>query len=316
MGITRRQLLVGAAAFGAAKLIPPVALGDDLNPENNVFVVGDLHLTNEEKPREKVSMLVSALKHLAEGKEGFHLIFNGDMVEFPNLAETCKNGGWQWEEFARLYLSVRELGFVPHLNFGNHDGSEHFAWEVLRGTVPPEYIGNSSFMVGRTKFILLSGMHPEKLDSGFLDSELGINRDKQMIVASHFPPDKLTWIRDKFGKQPGYNLWVKKEIIKMITEANASVLCSHSHSPFAGIYKSRGIEKNIMVVGTPSVTHALPYLGTEFRPPQVLGITVIDTRSFVRGTRFFNGKKAFRPARLRVESRKGTFKPLPIIMRY
>jgi len=228
MGLTRRQLLVGAAAFGAAKLIPSVALGEEreLNPENDVFVVGDLHLTRHWK--------------------------------------------YAYEKASRMVSALREL----------------------------------------------SGIHPEKLDSGFLDSELGRDREKRVVVATHFPPDKLTWIKDKFGKQPGYNLWVKEEIIRRIAKARASVLCSHSHAPFAGIYESRGLETDISVVGTPPVTYTLPYLGTEFRPPRVLGITVLDTGRFVRGTRFFNGKKAFRPARLRVESRKGTFKPLPIIMKH
>ncbi|MBD3398321.1 hypothetical protein GF412_03870 [Candidatus Micrarchaeota archaeon] len=313
MGITRRQLLVGAAALGAAKLIPSGAIGeeDEFDPGKHVFVVGDLHLTNTDNPRGRAEMLVSSLEFLAGGKKGFHLIFNGDMLEFPNLAETCKNGGWQWEEFARLYLSLRELGFVPHLNFGNHDGSEHFAWEVLRGVISPEYIGNSSFVVGETKFILLSGIHPEKLDAGFLDSELESGKGKRLVVATHFPPDKLTWVRDKFGKKPGYNLWVKKEILETIVRARADVLCSHSHSSFAGIYSGCGLKEKIRVVGTPSVTYTLPYLRTDFRPPQVAGITVLDVRDFMKA-KYFDGKKAFRPPHLRVESRKGTYRPRPL----
>lgn len=312
-GITRRQLIVGAVACSAVKLLPSVAFGEGgFDPENNVFVVGDLHLTNEGNPRERASMLLSSLKHLSGGIEGFHLIFNGDMLEFPNLAESCKNGGWQWEEFARLYVSLREVGFIPHLNFGNHDGSEEVARYILRGLVPEEHIGNSSFVVGETKFVLLSGIHPEKLDYGFLDSELIRDKEKRMVVATHFPPDKMTWVKDKFGKHPGYNLWVKKEVIERISRADASVLCSHSHAPFAGMYKSHGLERNIRVVGTPSVTYTLPYLKTDFRPPRILGITVLDTRSFMRETKFFNGRKAFRPTRLRVESRKGRYVPLPL----
>ena len=238
-------------------------------------------------------------------------VMQGDMLEFPNLAETCKSGGWQWEEFARLYLSLREAGFVPHLNFGNHDGSEHFAWEVLRGTVSPEYIGNSSFVVGETKFILLSGIHPEKLDAGFLGSELESEKGKRIVVATHFPPDKLTWIKDKFGKEPGYNLWVKKEILETIVRARADVLCSHAHSPFAGTYSSCRFKEKLRVVGTPSVTYTLPYLRTDFRPPRVAGITVLDVRKFLRA-KYFDGKKAFRPPHLRVESRKGTYQPRPL----
>ncbi len=317
--MTRRQLIVGAAVFGAAKLIPSVAFGKGkgFDPENNVFVVGDLHLTRHgNNAHEKASKLISALGELSGGREGFHLIFNGDMLEFPNLAETCENAGWQWDEFARLYIGLRNLGFIPHLNFGNHDGSEEFARYILRGLVPEGHIGNSSFVLGETKFILLSGIHPEKLDYGFLDSELSRDTEKRVIVATHFPPDKLTWIKDKFGKLPGYSLWVKKEILERISRANASVLCSHSHAPFAGMYESGGLERDLRVVGTPSITYTLPYIGTEFKPPRVLGITVLDTKSFVRGARFFNGRKAFRPARLRVESRKGRYNPFPIVMKH
>ena len=301
---------MGAAAFGAAKLIPSVAFGEEFEPENNVFVVGDLHLTRD-NPAKKGPALVSALGELVGGREGFHLIFNGDMVEFPNLAETCRTGGQQWEEFARLYVSLREVGFVPHLNFGNHDGSEEFARDILRGLVPEGHIGDSSFMLGETKFILLSGIHPEKLDAGFLDSELGKNREKRVVVATHFPPDKLTWINDKAGKNPGYNLWVKKEILERIANARADILFSHAHAPFAGTYTSCGLKEMLRVVGTPSVTYTLPYLKTDFRPPQVAGVTVLDVRDFMKA-KFFDGKRAFNPQRLRVESKKGRFEPRPL----
>jgi len=175
MSITRRQLIVGAAAFSALQLLPPIAFGGNtgFEPKNNIFVVGDLHLTRHSNyASKKASTILSSLKALSGGKTGFHLIFNGDMVEFPNIAKTCKNGRWQWEEFARLYISLKEIGFIPHLNFGNHDGSREFAQEVLDGLVPEEHIGNSSFVLGETKFILLSGIHPSKLDCGFLNSEL------------------------------------------------------------------------------------------------------------------------------------------------
>ena len=305
---------MGAAAFGVAKLIPSVAFGEEegLTPKEHVFVVGDLHLTHSGKyTYVKTSRMVSALKELAEGKEGFHLIFNGDIVEFPNLAESCKNGGWQWEEFARLYISLRKLGFIPHLNFGNHDGSEGFARDILRGLVPEEHIGDSSFMLGETKFILLSGIHPSKLDSGFLDSELRRDREKRVVVATHFPPDKLTWIKDKWGKNPGYNLWVKKEMLERIANARADLLFSHAHAPFAGTYTSCGFKEMLRVVGTPSVTYTLPYLKTDFRPPRVAGITVLDVRDFMKA-KFFDGKRAFRPTRVRMESRKGRYEPRPL----
>ncbi len=309
-GITRRNFLIGAAAFGAAQLFPSLAYEGELDPKQHVFVVGDLHLTRD-NPAKKGPALVSALGALVGGREGFHLIFNGDMVEFPNLAETCRNGGWQWDEFARFYISLKETGFIPHLNFGNHDGSEEFARSVLEGVIPEERIGNSSFMLGETKFILLSGMRPEELDYGFLDSELGRNREKRIVVATHFPPDKLTWIKDKAGKNPGYNLWVKKEILERIANARADILFSHAHAPFAGTYTSCGLKEMLRVVGTPSVTYTLPYLKTDFRPPQVAGITVLDVRDFMKA-KFFDGKRAFNPQRLRVESRKGRFEPGPL----
>ena len=242
------------------------------------------------------------------------MIFNGDMLEFPNLAENCRNAGWQWEEFARLYLSLRELGFVPHLNFGNHDGSEEFARNVLKGLVPEKHVGNSSFVVGETKFIVLSGIHPEKLDVGFLDSELESRKGKKPVVATHFPPDKLAWVTDKFGEKAGHNLWPKKEILESIVRARADVICSHSHAPFAGIYSSYGLGGKIRVVGTPSVTYALPYLRTDFKPQQVAGITVLDVRDFMKA-KYFDGKKAFRPPHIRVESRKGRFEPRSLRIR-
>lgn len=314
MGITRRQFLVGAAAFGAVELLPSTSYEWELEPKKHVFVVGDLHLTNNDEPRRRASILVSALKELAGGQEGFHLIFNGDMLEFPNLAETCKNGGWQWEEFAQLYVSLKEIGFTPHLNFGNHDGSEQFAWEILKGLVPEEHIGNSSFVLGGTKFVLLSGIHPEKLDCGFLNSELNSGRGERLVVATHFPPDKLTWVKDKFGKKPGYNLRVKEEILESIVKARADVVCSHSHSPFAGTYSGCGLKEKIRVVGTPSVTYTLPYLRTDFKPRQVAGITVLDVRDFMKA-KYFDRKKAFRPPHIRVESRKGTYQPRPLRVR-
>ncbi len=314
MAINRRQFLAGASAFAAVGLLPSISYERELEPKKHVFVVGDLHLTNNDNPSGRAEILVSALKELAGGKKGFHIILNGDMLEFPNLAETCKNGGWQWEVFAQLYVSLKEIGFVPHLNFGNHDGSEKFAREILRGLAPEEHIGNSSFVLGGTKFVLLSGIHPEKLDAGFLGSELKSGKGEKLVVATHFPPDKLTWVKDKFGKEPGYNLRVKEEILESIVKARADVLCSHSHSPFSGTYSGCGLKGKIRVVGTPSVTYALPYLRTDFKPRQVAGITVLDVRDFMKA-KYFDGKKPFRPPHLRIESRKGMYRPRPLLSR-
>ena|GEM_PF-1800317 len=311
MEITRRQMIIGAAALGAMQLIPSLSYEGELEPKCQVFVVGDLHLTRRPKhAQEKAAMLLSSLKALAMGKVGFHLIFNGDVLEFPNLAKTCENGAWQWEEFARLYTSLREIGFIPHLNFGNHDGSEEFARDNLKGLIPDEYIGNSSFALGGTKFILLSGTHPTELDGGFLNSELESGRGRRIIVATHYPPDKLTWRRDKWGKKLSYDIWRKQKIMQMLSIAGASVVCSHSHSPFVGEYASGRLNQNLNVVGTPSVTYTLPYLKTDLKPKRVAGITIVDTRDFLRGTKFFDGKRAFRPGRLSIESKKGKYLPL------
>ncbi|MBD3390203.1 hypothetical protein GF415_04610 [Candidatus Micrarchaeota archaeon] len=310
MALSRRQLLAGAAAFGAVKLIPSISYETEPEPGNSIFVVGDLHLTRD-NPSEKASALVESLASLSGGKRGFHLIFNGDMLEFPNLAETCINGEWQWEQFARLYISLKERGFIPHLNFGNHDGSEELARGVLRGTVREEHIGNSSFMVGETRFILLSGIHPEKLDVDFLDSELWAGGSRRRVVATHFPPDKLTWVTDRWGRKVGYNLWAKKELLEKIVKARADILCSHAHSPFAGTYSGCGLKQKLVVVGTPSVTYALPYLRTDFRPPRVAGITVLDVRDTIEA-RYFDGKRAFRPPHIRVKSRRGVYQPRPL----
>ena len=313
MAISRRKFLAGAAAFGAVNLIPSVSYETEPEPRNHIFVVGDLHLTRD-NPSEKASALVESLASISGGKRGFNLIFNGDMLEFPNLAETCSNGEQQWKQFARLYVSLKERGFIPRLNFGNHDGSEELARGALRGIVREEYIGNSSFMVGETRFILLSGIHPEKLDADFLSSELESEKVKKLVVATHFPPDKLTWVNDKWGRKVGYNLWAKKELLKTILKARAGMVCSHSHSPFAGTYSGCGLKEKLVVVGTPSVTYALPYMRTDFRPPRVTGITLVDVRDLMK-TRYFDGKKAFRPPHIRVESRKGIYQPCPLRVR-
>jgi len=311
-GFSRREFLLSTAAFGATYLLPSSALEGELDPSHNVFVVGDLHLTNSDGVEKKAAVIVSALKTLAGGKTGFHLIFNGDFLEFPNLAKTAKNAAWQWEQFAKLLIPLKEAGFIPHLVFGNHDGEVSFGKDVLRGVIPQELIGDSSFEVAENRFILIGGIHPSELDYGFLDSELTAARGKRIIVATHYPPDKLTYLTDKFGEKVGYNLWAKPEIIQRIAKTNASIVSSHAHSPFAGSYDSCSLGRKIDVLATPSVTYTLPYLRTEFKPPRVSGITLLNLKDPVGRAKFYDGKKAFRPSRIRVDARKGRFVPLPI----
>ena len=314
-GVTRRKFILSTAAFGATCLLPSIAIEGELEPEQNVFVIGDLHLTNNDGVRKKAAEIVSALKTLAGGKTGFHLIFNGDFLEFPNLAKTAKNASWQWEQFAKLLLPLKEAGFIPHLVFGNHDGEVSFGKDALRGIIPSELIGDSSFEVAENRFILVGGIHPSELNYGFLDSELSAAQGKRTIVATHYPPDKLTYLNDKFGKKVGYNLWAKPEIIERIAKTNASIISSHAHSPFAGSYDSCRLGRKINVLVTPSVTYTLPYLRTEFRPARVLGITILNLKDSVGKAKFYDGKKAFRPSGIRVDARKGSFVPLPVRLR-
>ncbi len=311
--LTRRHFLIGSGAVGLLQLIPFSASGGH-EPENHVFVVGDLHLTRDNS-REKSSAILSSLVSLSEGRRGFHVIFNGDIVEFPNLAESCVDGKRQWDEFARLYVGLKRAGFIPHLVFGNHDGSKEFAESILSGLVPSENMGNSTFSLGNNvMFILLSAIHPREFDTGFLSMELQKSRGKRAIIATHFPPDSITYI-ERNRHLPGYSFWRKEEVLHLVSEAGFPLVCSHSHAPFAGAYHSRGIAKPISVVSTPSVTYTLPYMGTKFVPPRVLGITVLDTRNVVGGAKFFDGKKAFRPQRLMVESRKGRYLPKALMLK-
>lgn len=312
-GFTRRQFLVASAILGAAQLIPSPSLESTesaFEPGRHVFVVGDLHIARD-NPEEKREALVSALEFLSGGREGFHLIFNGDIVDFPNLKKTCGDGGWQWEEFARIYEALNGKGFRQHLVLGNHDGEEKFARNVLRGLAPREGIGNSSFiMENGAKFILLSALHPDYINTGFFASERK-GFGKRVALATHYPPDKLVYnprMEEKKG-DVGYVLWVKKNLLHSLSKRGIPVICSHSHAPFDGEYSSKELRKKVRVIATPACTYPLPYRGTEIAPPRVLGITVVDTQDFSWKAKFFDGKKAFRPAQMAVESRRGKYLP-------
>ncbi|MDD5172417.1 MAG: metallophosphoesterase [Candidatus ainarchaeum sp.] len=307
MGITRREFLAGALAFGAVQLIPS-KVEAQFNPTDHVFVVGDLHLTRND-PAKKSDALISSLVSISNRSAGFHVIFNGDMLEFPNLAEMCDSGAWQWDQFAALYARLKTAGFIPHLVFGNHDGSEDFARRMLDGLVPPEHIGNSSFhLENGIRFILLSAMHPTDLDARFLHKELRKNAGNPAIVACHFPPDALTYIPGRAGRH--YDFWSKAEILHALSDSHLPLVCSHSHAPFLGNYVSYALGGPIHFVSTPSLTYTLPYVGTDILPPRIFGITVLDSRNFLNGTEFFNADKSFMPPKETVESRKGRYRPL------
>jgi hypothetical protein len=309
MGITRREFLAGALAFGAVQLIP-LNVEAQFDPADHVFVVGDLHLTRND-PAKTSDALVSSLVSISSMSAGFHVIFNGDMLEFPNLAEMCDNGAWQWDNFAALYARLERAGFISHLVFGNHDGSEDFARRMLDGLVPPERIGNSSFhLENGMNFILLSAMHPTDLDAGFLNEELRRSAGNPAIVACHFPPDALTYIPGKRTDRH-YDLWNKVEILHTISDSRLPLVCSHSHAPFLGDYVSYALGQPLPFVSTPSLTYTLPYMGTDVLPPRIFGITVLDSRNFLKGTEFFNVDKSFRPPKAEIESRKGRYRPAP-----
>ena len=297
-GFTRRQFLIASAVLGATQLIPSPSLGStegSLEPGRHVFFVGDLHIARD-NPEEKREALVSSLEFLCGGQKGFHLVYNGDMLDFPNLAQNCENAGWQWEEFAKIYVALKERGFVQHLVLGNHDGSEMLARSALRGVVPRESMGNSSFVLENgAKFILLSGIHPARLNFGFFSSERK-GFGGRVALATHFPPDKITYNPRKKERKgdPGYVLWVKKGMLYALSERKIPVICSHAHALFDGEYSSDMLRKNVRVISTPACTYPLPYRGTEITPPRVLGITVVDAKDFSWKAKFFDGKKAFR----------------------
>ncbi len=314
--ITRRKFLASAGELllcGAAAIATGSLDSDSpripLDLESEFFVIGDLHHKQDEGYSTKTSRILNSLKLLSGGSIGMHVIFNGDMIHFPRNATRCKDQEEQWEEFAKLYLSLKEAGFVPHVVFGNHDGPREIAKLLLSGIVSREEMEDYVLALNsETKLIMLSAPSPALVDAGFLKRELSLDIDMKKIVLSHFPPEQLSFIPGLiYKKNAPKGLWQAEGVLEAISGAGAPLISSHSHTEFAGEYRSGKLKNAIGFVGTPSVYRPLEYWGTKVRAKRALGITRIDSRNVVEGAKFFDGWKRMWKTPAQVKTVVGQF---------
>ncbi|MEM4272394.1 MAG: metallophosphoesterase, partial [Candidatus Bilamarchaeaceae archaeon] len=280
------------------------------DPSRHVFVVGDLHLTRKD-PYSEMPILLDSLKSLSRGRKGFHIIFNGDLLEFPSMQEYCENGEWQWKQFLVLHSLLQSAGFITHVVLGNHDGDEGFARSLIGQAIPPENIGTSSFVFENgSRIILLSGMRPDKIDNKFLADELEKGEKGKTFVFSHFPPDSISSHIKWLNKRPGYGLiaW-NREAIQAISKSGATLISSHIHSPFIGRYFSCLLEKPVNVVSTPSFSYDLPFFMPTPRGKRIFGITILDTSIRSGGALFFDKDKRFPAPKRNAKSYNGRYIP-------
>jgi hypothetical protein len=315
---SRRDFLKAAAAAFAAAALNPISANEQEadkkggfpDPSRHVFVVGDLHLTRKD-PYAEMPILLGALESLSNGKKGFHIIFNGDLLEFPSMEEDCGNAKWQWEQFLILNSLLSNAGFITHILLGNHDGSEEFARQTTKDRIPAENFGTSAFSVENgARLILLSGMTPKLFDAAFLRNELSIGPAGHTFAFSHFPPDSMPSEIECLNKRPGYGIiaW-NIAALRQISRYGATLISSHLHSPFIGSYHSHLLEKPVNVISTPSFSYNLPYFHPIIPGKRSFGITVLDT-SVERGRAiFFDKDKHFHIPRREVDSYHGKYAP-------
>lgn len=307
--------LLGAAAVATSSWVAETPT-HNLDPNRHFFVIGDLHHKMDEGYEEKTAAIISSLWILAEGKRGFHVVFNGDMIHFPKGKLECRDQEEQWERFSGLYLKLKEEGFIPHLVFGNHDGPRELAKTLLAGIAPREEMEDYVLQVGKdTKLIMLSASKPAETSLEFLKRELGLDKGMRKVVLSHFPPDQLSFIPGLvYGTKP-MGLWAGKGVLEAISSARVPLISSHSHTEFAGEYSSKKLEFPIEFLGTPSVFRPLKYWETEIYAKRALGITLVDSRNIAANARFFNGWKPIWARKWRVRAPRGEFAELHIPQR-
>jgi hypothetical protein len=315
---SRRDFLKAAAAAFAAAALSPISANEQESgkdggfpdPSRHVFVIGDLHLTRKD-PYAEIPILLDSLESLSRGKKGFHIIFNGDLLEFPSMEQYCDNAEWQWEQFLILNSLLNNSGFIPHILLGNHDGSERLARSILREKVPEENFGTAAFsMEDGARLILLSGMTPKLFDANFLRDELVRGPSGNTFVFSHFPPDSMPSAIECLNKRPGYGIIVwNKAALHHISRYGATLISSHLHSPFIGAYFSHLLGKPVSVISTPSFSYDLPYFNPVDPKKREFGITILDTS--IKGGRalFFDKDKHFHIPRREVASYHGKYVP-------
>ncbi len=316
----RRDFLKVAAASlaaAAAGVFPSLANESECeqntgmpDPSRHVFIIGDLHLTRKD-PYPEMPVLLDSLESLSRGKKGFHLVFNGDFLEFPDKGDHCENAEWQWRQFLVLNSMLSNSGFISHLVFGNHDGPEPLARKLAGDAIPPENMGNSAFSLKNgARIILISGKEPRFFDAIFLRDQLIASPPGHTFVFSHFPPDSMPSQIECLNRRPGYGIIARNpKIARMISSSGATLVSSHLHSPFIGEYLSHLLEKPINVISTPSFSYDLPYFVPVREGKRIFGITALDT-SIGRGRAFFFDKdKRFHIPGREVESYHGKYLP-------
>lgn len=317
--IGRRDFLKIAAASiaaAAAGIFPSLANESEQenawpDPSRHVFVIGDLHLTRKD-PYAEMPILLDALESLSRGRRGFHIIFNGDLLEFPDKEKYCENGEWQWNQFLVLHSLLSTSGFIPHILLGNHDGSESLARAITGGKIPEENFGKSAFSLeSGSRIILLSGMTPKYFDHKFLRKELEYNSPRDAFVFSHFPPDSMPSPIECLNKRPGYGIiaW-NPAVLKAISYHGATLISSHLHSPFIGTYYSHRIGRPVKIISTPSFSYDLPYFVPADPNKRVFGITLLDTSTKGGRAFFFDKEKRFHIPKREVESYHGKYSPV------
>lgn len=203
--ISRRNLLKGVAAVGAASMLPSLSTSMVRRPKRSIRFAhfADIHVQPEK--RAGIGMM-RALRHCQDLKDKPEMIFTGGDLVMDAFAATFDRTQAQWEIFTKVLNDSTSLP-VEH-TIGNHDvwgwskgASKTTGDEMLYGKKwALQVLGlNSpyrSFDRAGWHWIVLDSVFPRgsgytgKLDDEqfeWLTADLAANKSKHTLISSHIP---------------------------------------------------------------------------------------------------------------------------------